>query len=578
MKKYLSALFVLVATLLVLASTAFAATDYTITNIRLTDLKGNSIEYTEGSCMVNVTVTKNNDVADGYVVISSYTEDETLIGFNYLFTSLDAGKSATLGALVSPPADTKIGKVKAMVWDSLDGMTPLAASKILVPGEEVEEEKICNLAIVERYVDINRAGNFGSEYAYLDVVTLTGESKRLEIDPVVEATVSDIMESAGIGYSVTQNANSVPLKDRIIEYKIKTSTKRVNNVLLCTDVTAFTSRYDSVNNKLANQALAENASVLDATNYDTAAPQAEDYKAVPLKNLSEKVDYEGVLVSKNDSDEYEYIIITSAGATYYADSDFAVVAANANTDNKAIFDGEEVYFLRVMDNGNSDARNMHIAYYANVYVNGVGGSYSSNVSYLKEGAVFYYTTDSYGLVDRIDVVVEGGYDYDTLTSLITEEYDAVTPTLWKMISLPDSAEISQMTWFVDVDKDDIEGLYEEIQLFIAPVVSATSSSVTFGAVEGNDTDGLYINTNNKYLFSVANDANIYAYEIAEAGRGYRAFSGGEFYGIDINYTDADGRAWLTNVPANEKDFDELVQFAFVMAVDGEITNALLFNP
>lgn len=65
MKKYLSALFVLVATLLVLASTAFAATDYTITNIRLTDLKGNSIEYTEGSCMVNVTVTKNNDVADG---------------------------------------------------------------------------------------------------------------------------------------------------------------------------------------------------------------------------------------------------------------------------------------------------------------------------------------------------------------------------------------------------------------------------------------------------------------------------------------------------------------------------------
>lgn len=58
MKKYLSGMFVIVATMLLLASAAFASADYTVTDIKLTDLTGSPIEYTSGSCMVNVSVKK----------------------------------------------------------------------------------------------------------------------------------------------------------------------------------------------------------------------------------------------------------------------------------------------------------------------------------------------------------------------------------------------------------------------------------------------------------------------------------------------------------------------------------------
>ena len=443
-------------------------------------------------------------------------------------------------------------------------------------AEEIETTK--NYAIVERYVDMSDANNaqYGYEYDVLDVITLDGQSKRFYVDSDSRDIVRTALNAAGIGSSMAENAANIPIQNRIIEYKVKVSTGRVNYLTVSTNVEAFAGyEYNESTNRLY-KALASNVVVLDATKYDITEPSLSDYKASSLSLLKGDIDYNGVLVNKNSNGEWCYLIITKAGATYSAVTDFAVAAANASANSLAIVDDEEVYTLRVMQNGDSEAARVNVYQGAEIYIDGVGYSYSDYCStYLKEGAVFFYTTDSYGLVDRIDVILEGGYDYDTLKSLITEEYDKTEATMDDMIILPAVSEIEENTWFKDVDEKDNTAKDEQIQLFIAPVMSASSSSVTFGAIK-TDEQGLYVDTNEDYSFSIAGDANIYEYALFDKGKGQRAFSGGSFCGFDLSDTALDGKAWLTNVPEGETDFDGIVQFAFVMAVDGVITNALTF--
>lgn len=595
MKKCFSGLFVMIATVLMLVSTAFAATDYTITDIKLTDLLGNSMEYTEGSCMVNVSVTKNNEVADGYVVISSYTEDETLIGFNYLYASLDVGESATLGALVSPPADTKIGKVKAMVWNSLAGMTPLAASKTLVPGEEVEIEVPKNYAIVERYVKTDELG--GSEYDYIDIVTLDGQQKRLFIDPVLNADYVLRTGTNDITNSYTVNAG-VSMANRFISYKLKTSTGRVISIERETAVEFNDSFYNASTNRL-DKPLSSDAVVLDAVEYtravnNTSKLDSSLYKASALSALVENVEYTGYLLDKDDaSNQYSYVVITKAGALYGPSADFAVAAANASVSYVVYVDDEEAYALRV---AGSDEP-LLIDLYAEIYVNGVlvtdgdysTSSYEDGVAYLKKGSAFFYTVDQYGLVDRIDIIYSNGATQSDMQTILKTPVatNAADPRVKLTAAMVDD-EVITADWYNKMDESDLVATRELVQIFVAPVISASANSVSFAelkvatAADGYDSEGkslegkLYIDTEKDYSFAIAEDVNIYSVDASNLNA-RDAVDYGFFYGIRAQYADANERAWLADDVANEYDFTDDVQYALVMAVDGVVTNAVVFD-
>ncbi len=104
--------------------------EYSIDKMMLTDMSGRVIDdYTGGSCMIEVSYTRNVYDEQGYIIITGYSEQGKLISFNYMKTSEQKGHFATL---VTPAEDENLGRVKVYVWDSLRNMNSMAEVKQLV--------------------------------------------------------------------------------------------------------------------------------------------------------------------------------------------------------------------------------------------------------------------------------------------------------------------------------------------------------------------------------------------------------------------------------------------------------------
>lgn len=582
-----------------------------------TSLTVDADELAEGEVIVNVTkagaAADLSALAKNDVVALKYNIKQALTGFGVNFNRIDilATTDVVSGQYGSFDTDEDKYIVGGVAYDYAKSQSVTLGNTYTFRLDpfgrlfDAEEEATnANYAILERYVNASHASNYSAEYAYMDVVTLDGQSKRLYIDTGYATTADSVMTTAFgsnvstkyLGKAIANGGLGVAMGSRIIEYKVKTSTGRVNNVAVSTNVDTFTGQqYNASTNKLS-KVLASSAVVLDATKYDVTNPSVTDYKASSLSSLVGSVDYDGVLVHKSTSNnEWAYLIITVAGSTYSTTSDFVVVAANASSANAAIVDDEDVYQLSVMQNGDNAASKLNISTNAKIYAPvTVGGTnfaagqpYSTNcAAILKEGAVFFYTTDSYGLVDRIDVVLLGGYNYDALIDTVTG-YDAnsngtiesgdIATTMGTLVKLPASSEIKSSDWFVNVNEKACVGSADNvIQLFVAPVMTVGSNSVSFGSMEGT-TGSMYMNVDRDYSFSLSSDAKIYEYNLDEAGTG-NAMQGGAFAGITVADAEADGKAWVTGVPSNAKtNFNGMLQYAFVMTVDGVITNALVIN-
>ncbi len=430
----------------------------------------------------------------------------------------------------------------------------------LFAAEEEDSAKL--FAIVEKYVDVSEVVNASSEYDYLQVVTLDGQQKTLYVDDSTTTmnAVKTVMDGRSIGTSQATNAQ-VAMANRVIEYTVKSSNGRVNKVAWAATESFSNEEYNATTNKLY-KALASTAVVLDASDYEVAAPSSSDYKAGSLSALSSETEYTGFLVYKNTNNQFAYVVITTAGSVYGTTSNFAVAAANASTASATIVDDEEVYTLRVLKDGSDSAELLQIAPDAVIY-NGSNLIYADDCAVaIKKGAAFFYTVDNYGLVDRIDVVLDGGYDFADLQK--------ATPSV--TIRKPAAATLKAGEWWLDIDETNVSG-DAPIQLFVAPVMIANDRAVTFATIVDDTVD--YVDVEATYDFSLGADANIYFYDVSDsAPTNYTAFSGGAFAGFDYQDASVDGKAYLGDV-ADETNFDGYVQYAFVMVVDGTITNALV---
>lgn len=460
-------------------------------------------------------------------------------------------------------------------------------------AQEVEVPK--NYAIVERYVKTDELG--GSEYDYIDIVTLDGQQKRLFIDPVLNADYVLRTGTNDITYSCTVNAG-VSMANRFISYKVKASTGRVKSIERETAVEFRDSFYNASTNRL-DKTLSPDAVVLDAVEYtravnDTSKLDSSLYRASALSALDENVEYTGYLLDKDDaSNQYSYVVITKAGALYGPSADFAVAAVNASAASMAYIDDEEVYALRVA----GSEEQLLIDLYAEIYVNGVlvtdgdysTSSYEDGVAYLKKGSAFFYTVNQYGYVDRIDVIFTNGSTQSAMQTILKMPIaaNAADPRVKLAAAMVDD-EVITADWYNKMDESGLEATRELVQIFVAPVISTSQSSVSFAelksatAADGYDSEGkslegkMYIDTEKDYSFAIAADANIYSVNAVDL-RASDAVGEGLFCGIWMQYADANGRAWLADDVANEYDFTDDVQYALVMAVDGVVTNAVVFD-
>ena len=150
MKKFISGF--LLTTLLILMPSVFAEAvggngyTYTISDMYFSDLSGNPVSEIKGSCLVNVIVTKNAYRPNlDSIIIASYATDGEFIGFSMMRGSTSTGTDTQFATLVRAPEGKTIGKVRAYVWDSISGMTPLSeVSEIEVntmTGTPEEQEK-----------------------------------------------------------------------------------------------------------------------------------------------------------------------------------------------------------------------------------------------------------------------------------------------------------------------------------------------------------------------------------------------------------------------------------------------------
>jgi hypothetical protein len=433
-----------------------------------------------------------------------------------------------------------------------------------------------NFAIVERYVESGSSSS--SEYDYIQVMTLDGNSKTLYIDSNYETTAGNLMDDMGIKSTVKATARATKIADRVIEYTVKTSTGRVNSISKVTDIKeANDETYNATTNRLGNT-LASGAVVLDATDYPdneaSGTASLSDYKASSLAGLSDGAKYDALLIYKQNN-EYNYVIVLSAGAIFTGTDNFAVAAVDGKTSSKATVNDEEVYSLDVMVNGASDSEKLYIATDAKINYNGE----EKGITAIKEGSVFYYTLDSDGFVDKIAIVYQGGKSFTTL-------YQTTSAEMSTFIKLPELASSSNAfatdDWIIDLDsKAFSSNADDEIQLVLAPIYNATSKAISIGTIKyDSESKTYYVDTNEVYDYSVTDETNIYSYDMSGDSTGKYAFSSGAFIGMETKEVDDQNRAWLgDHTTDGELDYNHAnsLQMAILMIVDGTVTNALVLN-
>ena len=441
-----------------------------------------------------------------------------------------------------------------------------------------EEATSKNYAIVERYVPTGASSS--SEYDYISVMTLDGQQKTLYIEDDA-AGLAEV--KAKIKDTVKATAKNVAIKDRVISYDVKNSNGRIKSMSFVTDLidgTATEAEYNVDANRLGKP-LSSNAIVLDATSYKDLQDGAKttDYKASSLAALNNGTKYNYILVNKSSSTgEYSYVIITGAGSVFNGESNFAVIAADASVDSMATVNDEDVYTAWVMQNGEDTATKLNIATDAKIYFGsstGVAYNKANCATYLGQGAVFFYQTDEDGFVDEISVVMKGTAQ-NSFTSLLKNSTDALANDV-KLPASSDSKTIAAADWKVQIN--DFRGDKEDIQIFVAPVYLAKSSSISFATIKTDESGKKYVDVSDSYSYSLKDTSKVYAYDMSSsADTGRYALSNGSFAGIatsDLNNEKT--RAYLADGVDGANNITDTVQMAFVMVVDGVITNALIMS-
>lgn len=455
--------------------------------------------------------------------------------------------------------------------------------------EADEETTSKNFAIVETYVDVSKSTSSSADTDYMRVVTLDGQVKTLYMYSSYQSTARDNIKAqedkvsaipddaqgtlTDKKFGTNVGATSVPMAYRIIEYTVRNSDGKVNKFNFVDGESFKDQDYKQATNRL-NKTLSDTAVVLDATDYDEKDKNTSDYKASSLAALGDGVKYDGILLHKNNNNEYAYVIITKAGSVFSGTSEVVVAAANGSTSSQAQVDGEDVYTLNVMKDGNDEAEKLNLSMNVEVFFKGAKQVTKDNgvdLSAITRGSAFVYTTDSDGFVDEINILYKAESSYATLLQ------KAVTSKDSAYLSLPNSENIAAADWAIDLDDSVFTGeANEEIQVVLGIVTDSTSNRVNVANVAYDDTaKAYYVSPDDAVSFNITSDSKIYSFDM-DGTTGTSAFSTGAFaVSLSRNQLD-DGKAWLADID-NKTNFTDAVQVAFLVVVDGAVQTGIVMD-
>lgn len=108
-------------------------TEYTIYDITLTDFSGNHLDNIPdvGKFLCNIEVKKNFSASSSAsIIIATYSKNNELLDYNIMSGSFATGQTLNFSTTLTQQGD--LYRIKAFVWDSLKGCTPLSNNKSLV--------------------------------------------------------------------------------------------------------------------------------------------------------------------------------------------------------------------------------------------------------------------------------------------------------------------------------------------------------------------------------------------------------------------------------------------------------------
>lgn len=416
-----------------------------------------------------------------------------------------------------------------------------------------------------------------SDTYYATIYTADGQKIRYQLK---DSTVYSTLRAAvydGSGKTAPQN--------RVYKYSVNSKNEiTFNDKLTGTVSGAETAEYKLDTYKVGSIRLNAATAVLDATDYE---PNTMTYDIVSA-SLVDGDEYVVYGFDKNSSDgSYRFAIITEGAAKITTTSKMAVVS-ELGTSN---VDGETLVAVTAYTANEGADEDGEITLYIDTDVTKLN-TLAKASAVLKEGTPFYYTTNSDGYMDRIDVL--NAVDYADATSIQKAVFGAALTGTQTVTEILDpamkSASVIAGTSYDGSDDKDIaqytgtgSDRNDKAVFKFAPVVKKSGNSIFFAV--GDTKSGVFASdTNDGDSHSVLSDATVLVCDLNSSNN---KISKGSLGDVLVSRFDPDAKVAKTgdyrdyvawNNVIDGADDATTITYALVKMIDDDITEIYVIQP
>lgn len=375
------------------------------------------------------------------------------------------------------------------------------------------------------------------------------------------------------------------IEDRVIQYKVKTSTGKISEVNFITADTGngdTSTAYDADKSKIGAIRLSSSTKIIDACEYT-----AEDVLAVAtIDSLIDNVKYVAYAYGDKVGNAYPFLLVTAGQAAYTVDTRFAVVTEDGAV--PVLVDDEDGFYEIEVLYG-SDKVTTLIA----------TDEDESDLEALKAGDVIFFKTNAAGQIKDLDVIfhfdageIPTYADLATM-SLVEDNYDndvdGITITSTGTNFGEDNLVFIQDWEAAPTDK---------VKLVYGPIVEVSKNSISFAKVvektkteivegEGDEPD---TETEVDYLgtdldtdiqeYDIAPEINVYKYDFgSKATFKFSAIAnttGSAIVAPSFSKRLIEDAGDIIDWTDEEAKFNELANFAFALVVEDEVVEIFEF--
>lgn len=454
-------------------------------------------------------------------------------------------------------------------------------------------------AVVDKFIY-----NSSDEDYRLTLFTAEGETKTLTFDSSKATVYADGKAVSGVSTKaekqnyilakVYNNGSSAAagrkaIEDRVVKYKVSTSSGRVTEIdfLTAANSTVSSEEVTKANYKASTGAIGsvkvgDATKIIDAIKY--SSKEDADYTDLAIASkasLADDTAYRAYGYGDKIDGYHPFVLICEGAGAYNADSRYAVIA-DSITDAQDDA-GADIYKIPALYFKSGEENDAVKELIGNDELN------ETKVKSLNVGDVIMFQLDANGYIDEFDVIFslssDGVPEYDALVAKSIVENNDTALFANGVIALPNKDDRSE-DW-VKEWAGYSSSVTEPIQLVYGPVVTKNDNSFGVAKIAKETDNTLYTDLNKSekedggvYEIDLASSTAVYEYDYSQSKK--NRLSVGTAASIrassfsESNLVDNDYIPWNLEVDGETPNLEN-VNFAFVLVVDGTARDVLVFN-